>query len=48
LWYTAWINAGQPSLDNLMKSISDSYKKEIESTNKKSSTNKIFGRDHGR
>ena len=48
LWYTAWINAGQPSLDDLMKSISETYKKEIESTNKKSSTNKIFGRDHGR
>ena len=40
LWYTAWINAGQPPLDELMKPISNNYKKELETNHKKSLSNK--------
>ena len=48
LWYTAWINAGQPPLDELMKPISNNYKKELETNHKKSLSNKIIGREHGK
>ena len=48
LWYTAWVNAGQPDLDQMMKPISNSYKDEIENINKKSLSSKIIGRDHGK
>ena len=48
LWYTAWINAGEPNLDQMMKPISNSYKDEIETINKKSLSNKIIGRNHGK
>ena len=48
LWFTAYINAGQPDLDQLMKPISKTYKEEIENMNKKSFSGKIKGRDHGK
>lgn len=45
-WYTAWVNAGQPDLEELGDNISEDYKKELEEENKKFSIGKIFGREH--
>ncbi|HET7001599.1 MAG TPA: zinc dependent phospholipase C family protein [Puia sp.] len=45
-WYTAWVNAGQPSLETLTKdSLSDSDLKEYERLNLEWKTNTIKGRD---
>lgn len=49
LWYTAWVNAGQPDLEKLdMPLPSDSLEKENESLQRKFESNKIFGREHDR
>lgn len=45
-WYTCWINAGQPDLEELGDNVSEDYKKEMEENEKKFSLGKIFGRDH--
>ena len=45
-WYTAWVNAGQPDLSELMGNVSDNYNNEIKELNKKSLSNKIKGRNH--
>lgn len=47
LWYTAWVNAGQPDINSLsFYSLNESDQKEQEELNKKFSLGKIFGRDH--
>lgn len=45
-WYTSWVNAGQPDLEELGDNISEDYKKELEDEDKKFSLGKIFGREH--
>jgi len=45
LWYSAWVNAGQPDLSRLEnKEISKEHKKELEETNKMWETGKPVGR----
>jgi hypothetical protein len=46
-WYTCWINAGQPDLEELGDNISEEYKSEMEDNDKKFNIGKIFGREHG-
>ncbi len=47
LWYTAWVNAGQPDLSRLDTALpSDSLQKEQEELEKKYSSQKIHGRQH--
>lgn len=46
-WYTAWVNAGQPNLNELMeKKPTQELIKEDEELNKLFETNKIKGREH--
>ncbi len=46
-WYTAWVNAGQPNLNELMdKKPSEELLKEEEELNKQYQTEKIKGREH--
>lgn len=48
LWYTAWVNAGQPDLDALMdKELSEEYQQQLEEEKKLFGKGKIKGRDHG-
>jgi len=45
LWYTAWVNAGQPDLSKIEdKDISDAHKKEMEEQEKLWKTGKPKGR----
>lgn len=47
LWYTAWVNAGQPDINSLsFYTQSESDQTEQIELNKKFSLGKIFGRDH--
>lgn len=47
LWYTAWVNAGQPNLDRLDQPLpSDSLEIEKQELEKKFQANKIYGREH--
>lgn len=47
LWYTAWVNAGQPDLDLLMdNAISEEYEKQLEEERKLFGKGKIKGRAH--
>ncbi|MEM7161585.1 MAG: zinc dependent phospholipase C family protein [Bacteroidota bacterium] len=49
LWYTAWVNAGQPPLNSVsFQSESEEDSKEQEELNQKFSLGKIFGREHGK
>jgi len=49
LWYTAWVNAGQPEINSLtFYSDNEEEKKEKEELDKKFSLGKIFGREHGK
>lgn len=49
LWYTAWVNAGQPEINSLtFNSENEDEKKEREEIEKKFSLGKIFGREHGK
>ncbi len=45
LWYTAWVNAGQPDLSNLNGEISDEMKKEMERNDQYFKQGKALGRD---
>lgn len=46
LWYTAWVDAGQPDLSNLTnKKFSDDDLKEFEQLNQAWRNNKIQGRE---
>lgn len=46
-WYTAWVNAGQPNLDELLdKKPSEQLLKEEEELNKQYEAGKIKGREH--
>ena len=46
-WFTAWVNAGQPNLDNLIiNTESDKEKEEKGRFEKLFQTGKIFGREH--
>ncbi len=48
IWYTAWVNAGQPDLSNLGDlEFSEEELKEEEELNKQYNSGKIKGRDHG-
>lgn len=47
LWYTAWVDAGQPNLSNLGKSkLSESEKKELEELENSVRKGEILGREH--
>lgn len=47
LWYTAWVNAGQPDLNKLEEPLpNDSLENENKILQKKYLANKIFGREH--
>ncbi len=49
LWYTAWVNAGQPEINSLtFYSDNEEEKKAKEELDKKFSLGKIFGREHGK
>lgn len=45
-WYTAWVNAGQPDLEELGDNVSEDYKMEMDEEEKKFEIGKIFGREH--
>jgi len=46
-WYSAWIDAGQPELEKMIKVLPDmAEKKEITELNKKFSSGKIIGREN--
>lgn len=45
-WYSAWVNAGQPDLEELGDNVSEEYKKEMEENDKKFQLGKFFGRAH--
>lgn len=44
-WYTAWVNAGQPDLDDLEGEMSEKMKKEMEKNDKYFKKGKAVGRD---
>lgn len=46
LWYTAWVNAGQPDLSTLTQDISEEYKKELNKNDSDFKSGKIKGRTH--
>ncbi len=47
-WYTAWVDAGQPDLDSLMRyKLSEEDKKELEALEKQYRGGEIKGRKHG-
>lgn len=46
LWYTAWVNAGQPDLTNIGEEISDDYKSKMNEENNHFKTGKNKGRYH--
>lgn len=45
LWYTAWVNAGQPDLTELNGDISEEMKKEMEKNDNHFKKGKVLGRD---
>ena len=46
VWYTAWVDAGQPDLKKLMVKQEEKKTKEDEKLEKEYKKGKIFGRKH--
>lgn len=46
MWYTAWVNAGQPDLNNLGNEPSEEYLEELKKENDAYLSGKIKGREH--
>ena len=47
MWYTAWVNAGQPDLEHLGEDVSDELLNELKKEDDEYRKGKIKGRDHG-
>ena len=47
MWYTAWVNAGQPDLEHLGEDVSDELMNELKKEDDEYRNGKIKGREHG-